>query len=131
MGIGRTIAGIPVVGSIAAFAYRGLIVCGEAVRHSLTLVRWWVKSGETTNFTYDLSPLNKSYLAAVVAAATGASFEEVSRYIAELEHDESLKAHILTTAPTRADQRAVDRQVYFGRRLGWYAIARIIKPKTI
>lgn len=131
MSIGRTIAGIPILGSMAAFAYRCLIATREGFRHSITLARWLMHSRETTNFTYDLSPLNKAYLASVVADATGASHDEAARYITELESDEALTQHILTTAPTRSDQRGVDRRVYFGRRLGWYAIARIIKPKTI
>lgn len=92
---------------------------------------WLFWSREYTNFTYDLEDDNKEYLASFVSAVTGVSFQQARSYIAELEGDEALKAHVkkLTSA---SDQRFTsDGQVRFGERLGWYALLRAKKPKVV
>ena len=127
----RIISGIPVIGALAVFLYRGAIVCRRLVTTATPLLRWWLTSHETSNFTYDLTVLNKAHLAALIADVTATPYADIVRYISELDTDAELRAHIRSAARTRPDQRVVDRDVQFGRRLGWYAIARAIKPKTI
>ena len=84
-------------------------------------------TGETHNFTYDLCERNLRYLAETIAIATGLSPSQAEAYICEGMNDTTLRAHVL------ADHKMPPRDLVspFGRRLGWYAIARAIKPGVI
>lgn len=97
----------------------------------LQILRWGFKSKEDTNYTYNLKPENILYLASTISAITGTDIESILAYINEAEQDEHLKNHIITYTKTSSFKNIVDMEVRFGRRLGWYAIARIIKPKVI
>jgi hypothetical protein len=86
-----------------------------------------LNSRETSNFTYELHPRNLSYLAETVACATGQPSAVVAAYI-----DEAINDQVMNQAV--ADGEMGGRSFAsspFGRRLGWYAIARTIKPKLI
>ncbi len=90
-----------------------------------------VVSKETENYTYDLTAMNRSYLASLVADITGRQYGEIVGYIAELENDTELRQHIRNTTLV-SDQRAfADLDARYGRRLGWYAFARAVKPKIV
>lgn len=95
------------------------------------LLRWLVRSREYTNFTYDLTDLNKEYLASFVATVTGADRDTALRYIQELEADEGLIAHIDTLTQSSGERSFADLGARYGKRLGWYAIARIVKPRVV
>jgi len=95
------------------------------------LFRWLVTSKETANFTYDLEERNQRYLASMIADVMGARFGDVMGYIREIETDQGLRAHI-AAATARSDRAFMaDKEVRFGRRIGWYAIARLTKPKVV
>jgi predicted O-methyltransferase YrrM len=95
------------------------------------LFRWLVRSRETSNFTYDLDELNLLHLASFVSAVTGVPVKEALSYIEELKDDQRLRKH-LEEASTRSGQRHVsDTVIRYGRRIGWYAIARAKKPEVI
>jgi predicted O-methyltransferase YrrM len=93
--------------------------------------RWLISSRESTNFTYDLTARNRQYLAAMIAYVCAVPHQAILGYIDELEQDRELQAHIRTA--TLASQRAfsADPVARYGRRLGWYALARALKPKLI
>jgi hypothetical protein len=97
------------------------------------LERWVTTSNETTNFTYDLHPSSYTYLASCVAIVTGVPEAEISRYISEILHDESLRRHVhaTTNAAPRAIREEADPHARFSRRVGWYAVARATKPRII
>lgn len=97
------------------------------------VARWLIGSGETTNYTYALAPRSKTYLAHTISVATGASFEAIAGFIVEAESDQTLTAHILAARDTLSRElRAVsDPAVHFGRRLGWYATVRALKPRLV
>lgn len=80
------------------------------------LARWALWGEEDSNFTYDLTPRNKQHLSAFVAAVTKATFQRAAAAIREAETDSELMAHIGKPV---------------GRRLGWYAITRLIKPRLV
>lgn len=96
-------------------------------------VRWLVSSDEDTNYTYALSPRSKTYLAHSVSIATGVAFHAAAGFIAEAENDQALTNHILAARESQSSElRAVsDPVVLFGRRLGWYAIVRALKPRLV
>ena len=92
---------------------------------------WLVRSKEDTNFTYDLSEANKLYLASFVSQVTGVGVPTVQDYIEELEADESLRSHIKRLVCASNLRRFTDEQARYGRRLGWYAFARAVKPRVV
>ena len=94
---------------------------------------WLVTGRENTNHTYDLTPLNQLYLAHTLALVTGKPFAEMQGYIVEPAADTALIDHLAAVrAGHPAGLRAVaEPAARFGRRLGWYAIARALKPKLI
>jgi hypothetical protein len=90
---------------------------------------WAVRDTEDANFYYDLTDANKAYLGHFVAAVTGAPFADAMGWIAELEADQALMAHLkqgLVGAYPQTDIRPA-----YGRRLGWYAVARASKPAVV
>jgi predicted O-methyltransferase YrrM len=80
---------------------------------------------ETHNFTYDLTNRNLWYLADTIGCALGKPREEIEAYIEEAKTDRDINAAAIALTP---EVRVASP---FGRRLGWYAVARALKPKTI
>lgn len=97
----------------------------------LNLFRWLFKSKETTNLTYNLDRDNQRYLASLIAHVTGSSYSLIAGYIAEAEADDALRRHISHTTSQSPLGAVADRDVKFGRRLGWYAFVRVMKPKVV
>jgi len=77
---------------------------------------WAWEGRELDNFTYDLTDKNKGDLAAMIAVVTGAPPSAVRTYLDEPEQE--LGSHYGGSNG-------------FGRRLGWYAIVRIAKPRIV
>ena len=106
-----------------------------AARHDIRILRLsarslW-RSREATNFTYNLTPLNREHLAWYCALVSDRPVDEIRGYFRELEEDEELKQHI-TLRTRQSPARAVsDAEARFGRRIGWYALARAIRPSHV
>lgn len=127
----KAILGIPVIGRILLIPYRFKLTFPYLLDPVSSFLKWLLTSKEHTNFTYDLEELNKQYLATLIADITNHNFELVMSYIQELETDDALYEHI-REATMKSDWRFIaDTQVRFGRRIGWYVFARILKPKVI
>jgi hypothetical protein len=95
------------------------------------ILKWGFTSREFTNFTYDLTDTNMEYLAHTLSVVTGADVEKILRYMNEARDNTLLKDSIIQAVKQMPEGRYADRTVRFGRRLGWYAFARILKPETI
>jgi hypothetical protein len=95
------------------------------------LVRWLLRSREATNFTYDLLPRNRRYLAALLADVTGTSADVVEGYFRELEEDTALARHVATVTAQSQWGYEADPVPRFGRRIGWYALVRLLKPRVV
>jgi Methyltransferase domain len=95
------------------------------------LRKWALTSREHTNFTYDLTDLNMRYLACFVAEITGCPVAEIDAYLAELSADAALRDHIREAARRSPFRHLADDEPRFGRRAGWYAIVRAVKPSVI
>jgi predicted O-methyltransferase YrrM len=89
---------------------------------------WVLHSREDSNFTYDITPQNRDYLAATVAAVTGIGLDEARGYIAEPDGE---PLRYVARRLVELGIGDIDRTPAFGRRLGWYAIARALKPRVI
>lgn len=82
-------------------------------------------TGEFHNFTYELTERNLGYLVETISCALGRPREEIAGFIQEAQTDTEINAAALATTPK------VKVSCPFGRRLGWYAIARALKPRVI
>ncbi len=127
----RSIARTPVLGRTLLILVRARIALQYFARPALNLVTWLFRSREVSNFTYGLATDNRLYLASLVAHVAGIDFEKASAYIKEIEDDEELSGHIADATAKSDLAFLADRVVRYGRRVGWYAIARATKPRVI
>ena len=95
------------------------------------LIQWAQRSRETSNFTYDLTDLNRAQLAGWVSAIAGCTLQQARQWIDELRQDSALRDHLNRLTATAADAITADLNMGYGRRLGWYALVRALKPRTI
>lgn len=95
------------------------------------ILRWSVDSREDTNYTYALTDDSLLYLAHTVAVVSGVSPATVQEYFREVQTDDALRDYVLDKTRTSSYRRVADLRVEFGRRLGWYALVRIMKPGVV
>jgi hypothetical protein len=115
----------------AAFPLRAMIVARYDARIIGRSVDWLLHGRETTNFTYDLSPLNRDQLSWFVSAISGAEVGQVRVWMEELENDHDLSTH-LTNRLSSGPRRGISpTEPHWARRLGWYALVRAIQPDNI
>ncbi|MEO0532745.1 MAG: class I SAM-dependent methyltransferase [Cyanobacteria bacterium P01_A01_bin.123] len=126
-----TIARTPFLGYAILLVFRANLAIGYFKKPILNLLRWLLKSKETTNFTFDLEDRNKRHLASLIADVANIEFDVVTQYLEEVEQDEILKKHI-SDATAKSDwQFIADKEARFGRRVGWYAFVRALKPRVV
>ena len=108
----------------------GLKTAGRVVRGVL---EWLLYSNENTNWTYDLSPRNLLHLANMVALVTNRPVDEIKKYVGEPDADAELREHIASTLTNGPAERSglSDPVPRWGRRIGWYAVVRALKPKLV
>jgi hypothetical protein len=92
---------------------------------------WAVSSRETANFTFEITQENCGYLAHTISVITGVPYAVVFGYIQELQEDKALKNHVTETIAKSAIRHSADIRCAFGRRLGWYAFVRLMKPRIV
>jgi len=116
---------------ILLIPFRAKIAFSYYIKPLKTIFSWLLRSKEYTNFTYDIDGLNKEYLAAFISSVTGAKIEEAKKYIVELEQDSTIRRHIATSIIIGEEKHVSDKNVAYGRRLGWYALLRIKKSRNV
>jgi hypothetical protein len=94
-------------------------------------VKWTFTSRENHNYTYDLEPRSLDYLAAFLAAVSGRSLSETGRYLEEISGDARLKEHVRRLTLASTEKHVADKEVRFGRRMGWYALVRTMRPRLV
>ena len=119
------------IAPVAAFPVRMGRVASHSGRVAGQSLRWLVSSREHTNLTYDLTDLNREHLAWFVADVVGSSVETVRGHLAELDGDWELRQHIEDATAASARRGLADREVRYGRRLGWYALVRGLRPDLV
>ncbi|MCB0335264.1 MAG: class I SAM-dependent methyltransferase [Bdellovibrionales bacterium] len=101
-------------------------------RNQLTdIFRWLFRSKEIDNFTYDITEQNKNYLSALVSTVAQIPVSQARGYLEEINADQMLKAHIKAILRQSPDGQLMDETIHYGRRIGWYALARARKPRVI
>jgi len=113
------------------FSYRARYVARYYRARIAPAWSWLFASRETSNFTYDLTPRNRAHLAALIALVLKRPQAEVAGYIEELLADDQLKSSVIARVEALGRQGGLDPTAMFGRRIGWYAIARAMKPRVI
>jgi hypothetical protein len=91
--------------------------------------KWAWLDTEDSNFYYALTPMNRDQLAQTVASVANVPLGHVLDYFSELETDDALMEHIKRGIASARYGR--DIKVEFGRRLGWYAFIRALKPRVV
>jgi predicted O-methyltransferase YrrM len=99
--------------------------------HYKNILKWTIESNEDTNYTYDLTDRNILYLANVLSVITQQPLDEVLKFISELRENEALKKFVIEMVQKSKFAHRADNRCDFGRRLGWYALVRITKPKLV
>lgn len=116
---------------LLTFPYRFWLIGRHQIKISKSALVWLVQSKEFTNFTYDLTPSNKSYLAWFVANICRVPVNQIHGYIDELETNSKLNSYIKSRLEIHRRGKEIDSQAFFGRRIGWYAIVRATKPSIV
>jgi len=99
-------------------------------KDKLRLINEWARLySEDSNFYYKITTLNRDQLAQLLASITGEPYESITEYFGEIERDSDLRSHIEESL-VRA-RYGKDIKVNYGRRIGWYALVRILKPKIV
>ena len=112
--------------------FRRLFNASQYYNHKyLQMLKWGFSSREDTNYTYHITGDNVAYTIHTVSAVTGKSYDEIAAYVREIQNDERLKETVLTAIENSPEKRFADKEVRFGRRVGWYAIVRAMKPAVI
>lgn len=93
--------------------------------------RWLAQSREHTNFTYELSDLNRVHLSWWVSLVSGHSVAESREAIEELASDRWLIDHVRVATEGAGRSGLYDKEARFGRRLGWYALVRLTRPELV
>ena len=121
----------PLIREIFLFFLRIWSSAGYVIGPLGQWVGWLFRSKEFANFTYDLTNLNRRYLASMVATVTGKPYSEIAAYMAELDNNEDLCKHIQAAIQHSSQRFMADSDVHFGRRIGWYAFVRATQPRIV
>ena len=122
---------IPLFGSLLLKIYRAKIAFRYCLVPVLKVFRWLFDSKETTNFTYHLEAVNQRYLVSLISHITCKDFGQINAYIDEVLQDKKLHQHIEQASKQAAHLFTADAEARFGRRIGWYALVRAMKPKVV
>lgn len=127
----RAIIRIPILGRAFLIVLRAMKVLKYLRTTFINIFIWLFRSNEITNFTYDLDPTNLRYLASLIADIENIKISEAVAYIRELEEDNALRKHIADMTAKNEFSHFSDSTARYGRRVGWYVFARVLKPKII
>lgn len=113
------------------FMYRAWALRRPIFSHCRKSLRWLLRSREYTNFTYNLVPLNREQLVQFVADLVSVSPAQVEAVFVELESDEAMASHVAGAASHPPFSNFMDKDFRPARRLAWYALVRLLKPRVV
>ena len=126
----RRIANSPIARGVAV-PLRAMMVARYDAHVIGRSVDWLVHSRETTNFTYDLSPLNLDQLCWFVSAASGADIGQVRSWMRELEDNQKLTEQLTRRLSSNPRRGICAQEPHWARRIGWYALVRAVQPDHV
>lgn len=92
---------------------------------------WLFATSEFTNYLYNITPLNKNQMIGAISSITNLSIIEVESYFDEIENNADFKNSLKTKARSLSRSRELPITIPLGRRIIWYVLVRIYKPKVI
>ncbi len=116
---------------LATLPVRVSSVAKHNSRAMSTSAAWLIRSREHTNFTYDLTPLNLTQLTWFVAGLAGCPISDAEAAIDEIAGDVGLVSNVTRAIESSPRRGTMDHAVRLGRRLGWYALVRLLKPEHV
>jgi hypothetical protein len=119
------------VGAYINVPRRFIMAARVVTQPAVQIVPWLFSSREDTNLTYELSELNMLYLAHFLSHAIKTPLPLVQGYIGEILNDDDLKSHMINLTKSGPYRSYADLRCDFGRRAGWYALVRILKPNVV
>jgi predicted O-methyltransferase YrrM len=96
------------------------------LEHPSSSLRFLTLDPETTNFTYDIS--NRGELVSFLSKELSLDAGHVRAMVAEIDADNQLRAELTASLRQRPDRKSVP---LFGRRIGWYCIVRLCRPRLV
>lgn len=126
----RRIANSPIARGVAV-PLRTIMVARYDAHVIGRSVDWLVHSRETTNFTYDLSPLNCDQLCWFVSVISGAKIGQVRSWMQELEDNKKLTEQLTRRLSSNPRRGICAKEPHWARRLGWYALVRAVQPDHV
>ena len=95
----------------------------------IKLFVWSLKNTEDHNYYYQLEEDNYLYLCHFLSTTLGAPLKEVKSYLHEILSDVDIKG--ILESNFKNNPQLKDSNPNIGRRVGWYIIVRVIKPKLV
>lgn len=92
-------------------------------------IYWATKKTEFSNYYYDITELNKKYIASNIATLFKFPIDQVMGYIEEIENNPILEKSISDFKGKNLSYQ--DSKIFPGRRLAWYCIIRVTKPNLV
>jgi hypothetical protein len=126
----RTLNSTP-FGIISNIPKRVVYALGYYMPKLRMILIWGFQSREETNYTYDLTDNSILNLAHTLSVVTGAHLTTVQGYIAEVRSDAELEETVRGAIRKSKFRFVADARCEFGRRLGWYALVRIMRPRVV
>ena len=90
---------------------------------------WSRQHTDDSNFFYDLTEGNLQDLGQLLATVLKLSVQDIEDFMNELFQNVYLHDHISKSFSTNRTMR--DAKVAYGRRVGWYALIRAMKPRLV
>ena len=119
------------MGRVLLLPWRFKCAMGVVLKPVGNALAWTFRSREHYNYSYDLQARNVDYLAAFISVVSGESFSSARTYLREIENDQQLKDHVVRANAAAKEKYVADAQARFGRRIGWYAMVRAVKPRLV
>lgn len=92
-------------------------------------IRWIPMKTEFSNFYYSITDSNRADLANLISVITKVPVNEIEEYFLEVEQDTEVIERLRTFKDN--DPSLINSQLKLGRRIGWYAIVRALKPNVV
>jgi hypothetical protein len=99
---------------------------GAIVRRPTAAFRYLLHGREYTNLTYEIE--NVDELVDFLARKLDRAHDEIAGYVGEPESDAGFLGELSQALASRPDRNPAP---HFGRRLGWYAIVRALRPDVV
>ena len=119
------------LGRLILIPYRAKNALSTCFAPFYRIIPWLIRSRETTNYTYNYTPLSLHAAVHVVASVTQKPVIDIWKYVSELQNDQQLHQHVAIMTSRSVFRHFADSEFNPGRRLLYYVLTRAIKPRVV